>query len=76
MKAERRVPSPQYVRRIGSEITGREQGVIVSPDLCLSLIGCDGPLTPKQAAAARTLIDGALAFIAEREGPQTQRGKA
>ena len=68
---ERRIPAPAYVRRIGAEITGREQGVIVAPDNALTLIGCEGRLTPQQGAAARTLLDGALEFIAGREGPQT-----
>lgn len=74
MRGERRLPAPHYVQRIGREVTGREQGVIVSPDNTLTLIGCDGRLTPQQGAAARTLLDGALEFIAGREGPQQSGG--
>lgn len=66
--AERKIPAPAFVER--TAINGREQGVIVSPKRDLVLIGCDGPMTPKQAATARTLLDEALAFVAEREGPQ------
>lgn len=66
--AERKLPAPAFVERTG--IAGREQGVIVSPKNELVLIGCDGSLTPVQAATARTLLDQALAFVAEREGPQ------
>jgi hypothetical protein len=74
--SERRIPSPPYVQRIGAEITGREQGVIVTPRLRLQLTGCDGLMTSKQAAAARTLLDGALEFIAEQEGPQADGRKS
>lgn len=76
MRTERRIPSPAYVERVGAEIAGREMGVIVSPKLEVSLINCDGPLTPVQAAAARTLIDGALEFIAEKEDPQSAAERA
>lgn len=65
---DRKIPAPVHVARTG--VAGREQGVIVSPKNELVLIGCDGPLTPKQAATARTLIDDALIVVAEREGPQ------
>ncbi len=67
---EKRLPTPAYVERVGAEIAGREMGVIVSPKHELVLIGCDGALTPRQGATARTLLDRALAFVAEREGPQ------
>lgn len=68
MSNERKIPAPAFVER--TAVAGREQGVIVSPKHELVLIGCDGSLTPRQAATARTLLDQALAFVAEREGPQ------
>lgn len=44
------------------------QAVAVAKDHTITLTGCDGPLTVVQAAAARTLLDDALAFVASREG--------
>lgn len=57
-----------FYQAVDARITGRLQRVAVSKDHAITLAGCDGALTPVQAAAARTLLDEALAFVASREG--------
>jgi hypothetical protein len=63
-----RVAKPIFYQIVDAKISGRQQTVAVSKDHTIALTGCDGPLTPVQAAAARTLLDDALAFVASREG--------
>lgn len=64
----KRVAQPLFYLAVDAKITGRLQAVAVAKDHTIALTGCDGPLTVVQAAAARTLLDDALAFVASREG--------
>lgn len=64
----KRIAQPIFYQVVEAKITGRQQTVAVSKDHAIALTGCDGPMTAVQAAAARTLLDDALAFVASREG--------
>lgn len=62
-----------FYRVVDQRVTGRLQRVEVYDDNHVKLTGCDGLLTPVQAAAARTLLDEGLAFVAERDGGGPQQ---
>ena len=64
----KRAAAPIFYQVVEAKITGRQQTVAVAKDHSIALTGCDGALTVVQAAAARTLLDDALAFVASREG--------
>jgi hypothetical protein len=66
--SDRRAAAPLFQRTVENTVTGRTHRVTVNRQHDIELAGCDGPMTAVQAAAARTLLDEALAFIAEREG--------
>jgi hypothetical protein len=57
-----------FYQAVDIKITGRLQRVEVNADGEIRLSGCDGCMTPVQAAAARTLLDEALAHVASLDG--------
>lgn len=67
-----------FYQAVDIKITGRLQRVEVNAAGEITLSGCGGAMTPVQAAAARTLLDEALAFVAGLDGgaPKPQTGEA